>query len=173
MRSYYFGSRKWILVWIFTALWLLALALGTTSAIVGGVSGPEGYPGWFPYAILAVMWAFGIWLAWFSNQHPCTSVTVGKDGVVEGRATFPFRVVRRRFRYEELIPLQIIEDEYEDGEIYFVLRLPIQLVSGHNMVLAEGSLAHCLERNAAFFAALGQGARQPTRTQGGSATIGL
>jgi hypothetical protein len=40
------------------------------------------------------------------------------------------------------------------------------LVRGHDVVLAEGSLAHCLEYNAAFFSALRQGEREPTRVQG-------
>lgn len=167
MKNRYFTcSRKWIVVWAFTALWFVGLAVGTWNAVIDGVSGPEGYPGWYPYAILAVMWACGIGLAWLSNQHPCTSVTVGKDGVVEGRATFPFRVVRRRFRYEELIPLQLIEDQYEDGGAFFELQLPVPIMPGHPLVLAEGSRDHCLTKKATFLAALEQSERGPRDIQG-------
>jgi hypothetical protein len=91
---------------------------------------------------------------------------VKQNGVVEGRVTFPFRVVRGEFRHKDIIPLQLIEHEYEDGGAFFVLRLPVQLVPGHDMVLAEGSLDHCLEFNAAFFAALRQCEREPTRGRG-------
>lgn len=166
MRSYYFGSRKWILLWCFTVLWLLGLAFGTISAIVDGAESPNDYPTWYPFVVLAVMWGFGSYLAWLCNRHPCTSVIVERDGVVEGRVVFPFRVVHRKFRHEDLIPLQLVESKYEDGDVFFVLRLPVQLVQGHDVVLAEGSLAHCLEYNAAFFSALRQGEREPTRVQG-------
>ncbi len=166
MRNYYFGSRKWILLWVFTALWFSGLALGTISAIIDGVEGPDNHSTWYPFVVFGLMWGFGSFLAWLCNNHPCISVTVEHNGVVEGRVNFPFRVVRSKFRYEEVIPLQLVENKFEDGDFFFVLRLPVQLVPGHDMVLAEGSHAHCLEYNAAFFAALRQGEREPMRIQG-------
>jgi hypothetical protein len=165
-NRYSTGSRKWIVVWVFTALWFVGLAVGTWNALINGVSEPDGYYRLYPYSILALLWAFGIGLAWFSNQHPCTSVTVGNDGVVEGRATFPFRVVRRKFRSEELIPLQLIEDQYEDGGAHFELQLPVPIMPGHPLVLAAGSRDHCLTEKATFLAAMEQSERGPRDSQG-------
>ena len=43
MKNYYSaGSRKWILLWVFTALWLVGTTLGTWSAVLYGASGPVG-----------------------------------------------------------------------------------------------------------------------------------
>lgn len=155
MKNYYSaGSRKWILLWGFTALWLVGTTLGTWSAVLNGASGPVGSPRWYPYLGVAVMWAVGAYLAWFANNLPCTSVTVNEDGVVEGRVTFPFRFVRRVLQHDEIIPLQLIEHKYEDGDTFFVLRLPVHLVPGHDMVLAEGSQDHCLAEKEAFLAAI-------------------
>ena len=152
--SYFAASRKWVLVWGFTALWWFGVGLGTVSALSDGVQGPAGYPGWYPWAVLGLMWCIGAWLIAFSGCHPCTSVTVRRDGVIEGRVTFPFRVVRRRFEHHEVTPPQLIAQSCEDGEAFFLLRLPVQVVPGHDLVLAEGSREHCLAEQAAYLAAL-------------------
>jgi hypothetical protein len=57
-----------------------------------------------------------------------------------------------------------MEQQYEDGEAFFVLRLPVRVMDGHDMLLAEGSREHCLAEQAGFLAVLARCKPEPAGT---------
>lgn len=147
-----FSNRKASIIWVFAGCWLSGLVVGTALAIRDGI--PPDSPRWLVFLAGVTFWTFGIWLIVYVSRQPCVTVSVLPGGKVRAILRYPFRAEVRDFGAAEVLPLQIIESEDQDGDPYFRLRLPISMDDGNQVVFAEGSFEHCRETEATFLAAL-------------------